>query len=54
MTWRLEGSVNVGPGLEIKPYIVYSDLGLNKEGLVASQEDRCVRHVLLHSFAPSI
>lgn len=37
--WRLEGRVNVGPGLEIKPYIVSTDLKLNEEGLVESQED---------------
>jgi hypothetical protein len=39
----------VGPGLEIKPYIVYSDLGVDENGLVNAQEDRQVaRHVYMY------
>jgi hypothetical protein len=40
VTWRLSGKVNIGPGLSIKPYICYSDLKVNKDGLVCFQEDR--------------
>uniref|UniRef100_A0A6T8H729 SnoaL-like domain-containing protein n=1 Tax=Hemiselmis andersenii TaxID=464988 RepID=A0A6T8H729_HEMAN len=38
--WRLEGAVNVGPGLEIKPYVVYTDLEVGQDGLIIAQEDR--------------
>jgi hypothetical protein len=38
-TWRLSGKVNVGPGLTIKPYIVYTDFTV-REGLIIFQEDR--------------
>ena len=40
VTWRLEGRVRVGPGLRIKPYVVYTDFRVNEEGLVCFQEDR--------------
>ena len=41
VTWRLEGAVNIGPGLRIKPYIVYTDLKTSPtDGLVVFQEDR--------------
>ena len=40
VTWRLEGRIRVGPGLKIKPYIVYTDFKLDKEGLICFQEDR--------------
>ena len=41
VTWRLSGSVNVGFGIRIKPYIVYSDLRVSrKSGLIVFQEDR--------------
>jgi ribosomal protein S27E len=40
-TWRLSGRVNIGPGLTIKPYIVYTDLVVDdNDGLVVFQEDR--------------
>jgi hypothetical protein len=40
-TWRLSGKVNVGPGLTIKPYIVYTDFTVDPEsGLIIFQEDR--------------
>ena len=26
VTWRLEGAVNVGPGLDVMPYIVETEL----------------------------
>ena len=37
--WRLSGGVKVGPGLEVKPYVVYTDLKV-RDGLVVFQEDR--------------
>ena len=42
VTWRLSGKVNIGPGLEIKPYICYTDFVVDTEGsgLITSQEDR--------------
>ena len=40
-TWRLSGKVSIGPGLTIKPYIVYTDFTVNAEtGLLIFQEDR--------------
>ena len=40
-TWRLSGKANIGPGLNIKPYIVCTDLTIDPEtGLVVFQEDR--------------
>ncbi|GAX13965.1 hypothetical protein FisN_5Lh126 [Fistulifera solaris] len=40
-TWRLSGKANIGPGLTIKPYIVYTDLKIDPEsGLIVFQEDR--------------
>lgn len=40
VTWRLSGAVNIGPGLKIKPYICYTDLTVNEDGLISFQEDR--------------
>lgn len=42
VTWRLSGKVSIGPGLTIKPYIVYTDFLVDSEssGLIISQEDR--------------
>ena len=42
VTWRLEGKVNIGPGLGIKPYIIYTDLVVdpNENGLIVFQEDK--------------
>jgi hypothetical protein len=40
-TWRLSGKVDIGPGLAIKPYIVYTDFTVDPEsGLIVFQEDR--------------
>lgn len=39
-TWRLSGKVDIGPGLTIKPYIVYTDLTVDQDGLIVFQEDR--------------
>ena len=40
-TWRLSGKVNIGPGLTIKPYIVYTDFTVDPNtGLIVFQEDR--------------
>jgi len=40
-TWRLSGKVNIGFGLAIKPYIVFTDFTVEKDtGLVVFQEDR--------------
>ena len=41
VTWRLSGGVNIGFGLTIKPYIVYTDFVVDpKTSLVVFQEDR--------------
>ena len=41
VTWRLSGAVNLGPGLKIKPYLVYTDLTVSpSDGLIIFQEDR--------------
>jgi len=41
ITWRLSGGVNIGFGLNIKPYIVYTDFVIDPESsLVIFQEDR--------------
>jgi len=40
-TWRLSGRADIGPGLDIKPYIVYSDFTVDADsGLIVFQEDR--------------
>jgi hypothetical protein len=40
-TWRLSGKVDVGPGLNIKPYLVFTDFTVDPEsGLILFQEDR--------------
>ena len=40
-TWRLSGGVDVGPGITIKPYIVYTDFTIDPETmLITNQEDR--------------
>lgn len=40
-TWRLSGKVDIGPGLTIKPYIVYTDFTVDDAtGLIVLQEDR--------------
>lgn len=41
ITWRLSGGVNIGFGLEIKPYIVYTDFVIDPAtSLIVFQEDR--------------
>lgn len=41
ITWRLSGGVNIGFGLDIKPYIVYTDFVIDPDtSLVIFQEDR--------------
>jgi len=41
ITWRLSGGVNIGFGLNIKPYIVYTDFVVDPAtSLVIFQEDR--------------
>jgi len=41
VTWRLSGGVSIGPGLTIKPYIVYTDFTIDEDsGLIVFQEDR--------------
>jgi len=56
VAWRLEGAVNIGPGIKIKPYVVYTDLIANpKSGLIEFQEDRFSVpswDILLSSFFP--
>jgi hypothetical protein len=40
-TWRLSGGVNIGFGLEIKPYTVFTDFTIDpKTSLIVFQEDR--------------
>lgn len=40
-TWRLSGGVNIGFGLTIKPYIVYTDFAVDPAtSLIIFQEDR--------------
>jgi hypothetical protein len=40
-TWRLSGRVDIGPGLEIKPFIVITDFTVDPvSGLIVLQEDR--------------
>jgi hypothetical protein len=40
-TWRLSGKVDVGPGLNIKPYLVFTDFTVDPDsGLILFQEDR--------------
>jgi hypothetical protein len=40
-TWRLSGGVNIGFGLNIKPYIVYTDFTIDPiSSLIIFQEDR--------------
>lgn len=56
VTWRLSGKVNIGPGLTIKPYIVFTDFVVDpSSGLIISQEDRFDLpgwDILLSSFFP--
>lgn len=41
VTWRLSGSVNLGPGIQIKPFVVLTDLKVSPDdGLIIFQEDR--------------
>ncbi|KAI2503616.1 hypothetical protein MHU86_10812 [Fragilaria crotonensis] len=40
VTWRLSGKVKIGPGLNIKPYICYTDFLVDNQGLICFQEDR--------------
>jgi hypothetical protein len=41
VTWRLSGKVDVGPGLNIKPYLVFTDFTVDPDtGLILFQEDR--------------
>jgi hypothetical protein len=41
VTWRLSGAVNLGPGLQIKPFIVFTDFVVSpSDGLIVFQEDR--------------
>jgi hypothetical protein len=40
-TWRLSGGVDVGPGITIKPYIIYTDFIVDPDTrLITNQEDR--------------
>ena len=41
VTWRLSGSVNLGFGVTIKPFVVFTDFLVNpSDGLIVFQEDR--------------
>ncbi len=39
-TWRLSGSVNILGGLKLKPFLVYSELFIDFDGLICFQKDR--------------
>ena len=56
VTWRLSGSVNLGPGVQIKPFIVFTDFVVNPiDGLIVFQEDRFSlpgRDIVLSAFFP--
>jgi hypothetical protein len=40
-TWRLSGGIDIGPGITIKPYIVYTDFVIDPDTmLIVFQEDR--------------
>lgn len=55
-TWRLSGGVAIGPGLTIKPYIVYTDFTVDPQnGLIVFQQDRFAVpqwDILVSSFFP--
>ena len=57
-TWRLSGKVDIGPGLTIKPYIVYTDFTVDPTtGLIVFQEDRFdipQWDILLSALVPSL
>lgn len=41
VVWRLSGGVTIGPlALNLKPYVVYTDLVVDARGLIVYQEDR--------------
>lgn len=40
VTWRLSGSVNIAFGLKLKPFVVYTNLRVGKNGLIVFQEDK--------------
>eukprot|EP01039_Chlorochromonas_danica_P003302 gene3302-3622_t len=40
VTWRLSGRINLGPGLYIKPNLIYTDFYISDTGLIERQEDR--------------
>ncbi len=40
VTWRLTGTVKVGPGLKIKPFVVFTDFSVGDDGLIVFQLDR--------------
>jgi hypothetical protein len=41
VAWRLSGGVKIGPGLQIKPYVVYTDFKVSPAtGLIVFQEDK--------------
>lgn len=56
VTWRLSGSVNLGPGLQIKPFVVFTDFVVSPDdGLIIFQEDRFSlpgSDILLSAFLP--
>lgn len=58
VTWRLEGRVNLGPGVPIKAFIVFSDLRITPDtGLVVFQEDRFSLpgwDIILSAFLPGL
>lgn len=48
VTWRLEGRVNIGPGLPIKGYIVYTNLLVNESnGLIIFQGIKLFLYIII-------
>jgi hypothetical protein len=39
VSWRLSGTINIGLGLQIKPFIVFTNFVVGSDGLIISQED---------------
>ena len=55
VTWRLEGKVNIGGGIKIKAFVVYTNLLVDERGLVVFQEDKFSLpsyDILLSAFLP--
>lgn len=56
VSWRLSGTINIGLGLNIKPFVVFTDFVVSpSDGLITSQEDRfsvAGSDIILSAFFP--